>query len=243
MINIWTDKWIPGLKDNLETICGSKLNSLTLVTELIDSTTQKWNSEKVRNNFPQSFSDAILKIKLFPDSNGNMKTDTLRWLLTKNGKVTVKSLYAKLQNNETNQTIQSNQNTPSSITFWTAFWNLNISQRIKIFLWKCINNALPVRKLLGQYRDNIDTHCIFWYRLILRSETGSTIQTGSGTFYASSPEEAEALTLLEAARWETKMHFSNALYLLSEDNNLLEGSRITVSQTEIRTTNIFDSLL
>lgn len=104
------------------------------------------------------------------------------------------------------------------------------------------------------------------YGLILRSETGSAIQAGSGTFYASSPEEAEALTLLEAARWATSMnckqhwrhmpsfiHYalaydssflvSNALYSLSEDNSLLEGSHITVSQTEIRAANRLHSLL
>ncbi|XP_026379960.1 uncharacterized protein LOC113274788 [Papaver somniferum] len=38
---------------------------------------------------------------------------------------------------------------------------LNVSQRIKIFLWKCIHNALPVRKKLSEHMDDIDIKCIF----------------------------------------------------------------------------------
>ncbi|XP_026428792.1 F-box/kelch-repeat protein At3g06240-like [Papaver somniferum] len=53
----------------------------------------------------------------------------------------------------------------------------------------------------------VDENNLAGYGIILLSETGSAIQAGSGTFYAFSPEEAEALTLLEASRWATNMHF------------------------------------
>ncbi|XP_027178118.1 uncharacterized protein LOC113777281 [Coffea eugenioides] len=31
---------------------------------------------------------------------------------------------------------------------WKHLWNLNVKQKIKVFIWKCMNNALPVRELI-----------------------------------------------------------------------------------------------
>lgn len=155
LINVWTDKWIPGMEQNLLSYCGNQLKSLTLVSELLDSNTKKWNEKEVRNNFPTDIAEKILSIRIFTDRKGKMKQDTLRWLLTQNGIFTVKSMYQKLKNPSIDQTRLAN------VSFWKSFWKLNISQRIKIFLWKCIHNALPVRKKLGRYMKDIDLKCIF----------------------------------------------------------------------------------
>ncbi|XP_026445573.1 uncharacterized protein LOC113346223 [Papaver somniferum] len=61
----------------------------------------------------------------------------------------VKSLYDKL--NETGVDIVS-LNLPDS--FWIALWKLDISQRIKLFLWKCLQNSLSTNsKLFGKVND------------------------------------------------------------------------------------------
>ncbi|XP_026416621.1 uncharacterized protein LOC113312069 [Papaver somniferum] len=51
----------------------------------------------------------------------------------------------------------------------------------------------------------MDENSLTGYGLILHVATSTTIQAGSRTIHASSSEEAEALTLLEAARWATSM--------------------------------------
>ncbi|XP_026383924.1 uncharacterized protein LOC113279445 [Papaver somniferum] len=67
---------------------------------------------------------------------------------------------------------------------------------------------------LNQFKLNfdaswIDEKSIAGYGLIFRSATGTTVQAGSGAIFASSPEEAEALALLEAAKWATIMDFKH----------------------------------
>lgn len=154
-INIWTDIWIPGMEQNLTSYCGNKHNLLTLVSELLDSNTKKWNVTKVKSNFTSEIADKILGIRIFKKLNGTLKQDRLRWLLTNDGNFTIKSMYKKLKNPSL-----ASINTDITV-FWKSFWKLNVSQRIKNFLWKCIHNALPVRKKLSEHMDDIDVKCVF----------------------------------------------------------------------------------
>ncbi|XP_026436560.1 uncharacterized protein LOC113334543 [Papaver somniferum] len=143
------------MEDNLLTYCGSKLNSLTLVSELINLETQKLNEQMVRNNFSRDLAETILNIRIFTDIQNNLKLDKLRWLLTNDGKFSVKSMYKKLKNPSVDDNMLDNA------TFWKAFWKLNISQRIKTFLWKYIHNIFPIRKKLGQFMKDIKLNCVF----------------------------------------------------------------------------------
>ncbi|XP_026396673.1 uncharacterized protein LOC113291342 [Papaver somniferum] len=73
------------------------------------------------------------------------------------------------------------------------------------------NNSTWLPPSLNQFKLNfdaswIDTNENAGYGLIFRSSAGITIQAGSGTINAAIPEEAEALALLEAAKWEIIMN-------------------------------------
>ena len=46
---------------------------------------------------------------------------------------------------------------------WKYLWNLNVKHKVKIFLWKCLNQALPIRQLITtgpnkviQYADCVE---------------------------------------------------------------------------------------
>ncbi|XP_026458664.1 uncharacterized protein LOC113359206 [Papaver somniferum] len=108
----------------------------------------------INSNLPEDISNKIRNIHLFKDKNHILKKDQLRWTLTKSGYYTVKSLYDKLNENATDIV---SLDLPKY--FWTAIWKLYMSQRIKLFLWKCLQNALSTNfKLYGKVRD-VELQC------------------------------------------------------------------------------------
>ncbi|XP_026396772.1 uncharacterized protein LOC113291455 [Papaver somniferum] len=66
----------------------------------------------------------------------------------------------------------------------------------------------------NQFKLNFDASWIdalnsAGYGLIFRADTGTSSQARAGTFHASSAEEEEDLSLLEAAKWAKSMNFNN----------------------------------
>lgn len=120
--------------------------SITLVSELIDSNTHKWNIDLLTSLFDNSTVQEITNIRLYTTNEGGLKRDKLRWTLTKNGEYSVKSLYAKLSNPSNSIPVKTKKN-------WKGLWAMDTSQRIKLFIWKCIQDALPTR-LKVRYVEN-----------------------------------------------------------------------------------------
>lgn len=97
-----------------------------------------------------------LNIRLLCSHQGILYKDKLRWKLEKNGIFIVKSLYAKLL-----EPRNANVNTVRRKKFWKNLWNLNVSQRIKLSIWKCLNNALATRQNFSFIMRGIDSSCPF----------------------------------------------------------------------------------
>lgn len=95
----------------------------------------------------------ILNIYLFITRAGNLRKDKLKWTLTRNGEFSVKSLYAKLLN----PSILVSHETKR---FWKGLWSMDTSQRIKLFIWKCLQDALTTKTKIKSalYEDN---NCVF----------------------------------------------------------------------------------
>lgn len=146
MINIWDDKWLPARAQTLAESFPTRNTSITLVSELIDSNTHKWNIDLLTSLFDNSTVQEITNIRLYTTNEGGLKRDKLRWTLTKNGEYSVKSLYAKLSNPSNSIPVKTKKN-------WKGLWAMDTSQRIKLFIWKCIQDALPTR-LKVRYAEN-----------------------------------------------------------------------------------------
>lgn len=99
-----------------------------------------------------------MNIRLYSSADGKLKKDKLRWLLTRNGEFSVKSLYAKLLN-------PMGSIAPKTKSFWQSLWNMDTSQRIKLFTWKCLQDTLPTRQKLGSHMD-VETQCIFCKQVV-----------------------------------------------------------------------------
>lgn len=123
------------------------------MSELINPDTKKWNIQLLHSLFDNSIVQEILNINLFTTSSGQLRKDKLRWTLTRNGKFSVKSLYAKLINPSLVVSQESKK-------FWKGLWSMDTSQIIKLFIWKCLQDALPTKTKMKSTIDE-DNICVF----------------------------------------------------------------------------------
>lgn len=152
-INIRTDKW---LRRGL--IGGpANRNDPKKVSELILPGTQAWNEPLVRNMFDDQTTQEILATPI----NGSFFNDELVWTGTQNGSFTVKNGYNLLRNNITentaNQHPSSSYQTPSAL--WHAIWHMKINPKVKFFIWRACQNALPTKENLWKRRILPDPLC------------------------------------------------------------------------------------
>ncbi|XP_026459959.1 uncharacterized protein LOC113360698 [Papaver somniferum] len=152
-IEVWSDKWlpqgeIPKPKSN------DFMHLISKVSDLMDDE-GKWNSQLIHRVFDK---DSRKKISMLDIVYDGTKKDTLIWIGTKDGSVSVKSAYNFLCD-------RNHVNTPVE---WKRIWKLNIMPRVKIFLWKTLSECLPVRELLGRHTP-IDLHCPLCNNYVIES--------------------------------------------------------------------------
>ncbi|XP_027121672.1 uncharacterized protein [Coffea arabica] len=145
--NIWDDGWIPGNRDGRVTTRTARDNGLQKVHELIHH--KSWNSNLVFKHFNTLEAERILNI---PISLAG-KEDSHFWIYGTDGNYSVKSGY-KLLVNCAEVSLNGN-NTEGSTSWedqtqktWKDLWRLKVKHKLKVFLWKCLNDALPVKDLI-----------------------------------------------------------------------------------------------
>ncbi|XP_071933722.1 uncharacterized protein [Coffea arabica] len=110
---------------------------------------RRWNRNLVFQTFNTKDADRILSI---PISLAG-REDSHFWLHGVDVNYSVNSGYKVLMaSKETKQKTNQNDSTTSwehqSKKIWKQLWSLKIKHKQKIFLWKCLNNALPVRDII-----------------------------------------------------------------------------------------------
>nr|VDC67117.1 unnamed protein product [Brassica rapa] len=144
---VWSERWIGSKPAMMVTSMRRHERGRQLdvsedmrVSELLCGNGSEWNAELVRDMFTEEVKSKILAIR--PAGRNSM--DTYSWEYTKTGHYTVKSAYWVQTNiiegvEEKQAMIQ-----PSLDVIYQQVWNLETSPKIKHFLWRCLNNALPV---------------------------------------------------------------------------------------------------
>lgn len=119
---------------------------LSRVNELIDPYLGEWDEDLIRENFWPIDADRILQIPLYRQGT----EDYIAWHLTKNGVFSVRSAYYK-QWEETYVTASGSvgYGGSSSHPVWKSLWNLKLPGKVKIFLWRCLHNAIPCLSVLA----------------------------------------------------------------------------------------------
>ncbi|KAK6124569.1 hypothetical protein DH2020_041687 [Rehmannia glutinosa] len=86
---VWGDRWIPKYPYHLTCAKPNSVSFSMKVSELINESSNCWNSELIRTLFPNQVAASILSIPL----NVTPRNDSWYWIHNKNGKFSVKSAY------------------------------------------------------------------------------------------------------------------------------------------------------
>uniref|UniRef100_A0A803PJK4 Reverse transcriptase domain-containing protein n=1 Tax=Cannabis sativa TaxID=3483 RepID=A0A803PJK4_CANSA len=134
-----TDPWLPSHTSFKPLLFKGSDFNLT-VSELIDCDRQ-WHMPSLKSNFLDIDIDKILSIPLSTFSHD----DKIIWHHETTGIYTVKSGYILASK-------FADQEAPSvsshSTQLWKHFWKLNIPSKVRIFLWKAVQECLPVAAIL-----------------------------------------------------------------------------------------------
>ncbi|XP_026417342.1 uncharacterized protein LOC113312820 [Papaver somniferum] len=139
-IDIWKDKWLPNRNSLLDASFAS--SKMKTVNQLIVQETGKWNVDTLNSLFDTTTVRNICNVRI-PLSG----KDVLRWSPTYNGQFSVKSAYRCIMHE-----LYSGE---TSSFPWKSLWKLDIAQKIKHLLWKCMNDCVTVRRKLARHVNSI----------------------------------------------------------------------------------------
>ena len=151
-IRIWDDAWL-SLTSKLRPTGPSTEASINItVADLFQDNSRDWDDGKIRSLLPQ-WEVVIKSIK--PSRSG--AADKQIWLSTPNGEYTTKSGYHTAINMRT-EDLEVNEEEPA-LNWFKGVWNLHISPKIKMFLWKLFQKAIPVGEILVERHITTDGRC------------------------------------------------------------------------------------
>ena len=131
-IKIWDDPWV--LDDNGRYITSEKQGDLSMVSELIDFDRMQWKVPMIEALFNERDVSCILATPL---SSTPLK-DELTWAFTKDACYSVKTAYM----------LGKGGNLDNFHQAWLDIWSMEVSPKVKHFIWRLCSYTLPVRGLL-----------------------------------------------------------------------------------------------
>lgn len=141
---IWEDNWIPDRPFGKPTSAKPQGCHLQFVSELMINS--RWNTVLILRVFNSQDAERILKIPISLTG----KEDSYYWMHSQNGQYTVQSGYKIWMKEENLEGIRKRENTGTSYdgsmsNTWKTLWKQKVSQKLKVFIWKCLHGGLPVR--------------------------------------------------------------------------------------------------
>nr|XP_027082466.1 uncharacterized protein LOC113704793 [Coffea arabica] len=144
---IWEVNWIPDRPHGKPTLAKPQGCQLNLFSNLISN--NKWNRVLVLKTCSSQDAERILSIPISVTG----KEDSYYWVHSQNGQYMVQSGYKTWikEKNQVNSAVRekagrSYEGTISKV--WKSLWKQNVSQKLKVFMWKSLHGALPVRELI-----------------------------------------------------------------------------------------------
>lgn len=146
-VGLWSDPWLSTSEPMIPIGPPTFANQSWCVSELIIPGTNDWDIEAIRGTLPQY--ESIIR-KLIPSAL--QAPDELVWLPNASGEYSTKSGYAvaKLFNGSPED---------RSFNWKKCIWQVETSPKIKHFLWKASNGALPVGSVLQSRGLAMDVVC------------------------------------------------------------------------------------
>lgn len=145
-INIWSEPWLSTLHPLSPMGPLTERNRDMVVSDLINAQYADWNVEAIRQHLPQ-YEDLIRAIPL---SQYSMQ-DELVWLPDKTGTYTTKTGYALCKINV--------EDTDIDFNWKKLIWGVKTTPKLKHFLWKVKNKAIPVGENLLRRGIEVEGRC------------------------------------------------------------------------------------
>lgn len=133
-IKVYKSNWMPR-PQTFKPISRPTLDPECKVAELIDEN-QQWKEALIHQNFKPEDAAQILRIPL----PTRPKPDQILWHYDKKGMYSVKSGYQAALRLKHSDFPSCSSNTHCH---WNVIWSLDLPEKIKIFMWRAINNLLP----------------------------------------------------------------------------------------------------
>ncbi|KAH1121047.1 hypothetical protein J1N35_004207 [Gossypium stocksii] len=155
-INIWNDSWLPRRENNRISV-QKIIPNWTTVNQLIGTETNTWDKELIHKIVDEGTTDRILSIPIFRANSEDMMV----WKYEGSGEYTVKSGYRVLST----ELLQNHASTfPTDDDyrgFYKSLWNMYIPMKIKIHIWRLINDLLPHYYNLARRSFSVEVVCPF----------------------------------------------------------------------------------
>uniref|UniRef100_A0A453F0C4 Reverse transcriptase zinc-binding domain-containing protein n=1 Tax=Aegilops tauschii subsp. strangulata TaxID=200361 RepID=A0A453F0C4_AEGTS len=167
---IWQQHWI--LQDfNMSPIVSKIIDPPLLVADLITAEAS-WDMDKLAQIFLPTDAQAIAAIPLCT----RQVDDFWSWIHEKNGVFTVQSAYRMLVSTKARREAwlegrADSSNSERETKAWTSMWKTNVPSKVKIFLWRLAQQALPTADLLTHSNMATVSSC----GLVERTIHGSTL--------------------------------------------------------------------
>ncbi|CAN6215731.1 unnamed protein product, partial [Urochloa humidicola] len=125
---------------------------LKRVTQLLNEAGTHWDNRILEQFLLPHDVEAIQNIKI----HGTDCQDLLAWHYEKSGFFTIRSAYRlAVQLRDQKRGVCNSSLNPMGVRpLWKSIWKLNIPQKIKVFLWRVVNNALATR--LNKWKRHLE---------------------------------------------------------------------------------------
>nr|XP_027060796.1 uncharacterized protein LOC113687374 [Coffea arabica] len=156
--SIWNDQWILSNGKGKPVTAKSQGCKLDKVADLISNF--RWNRPLIFKTFCKEDADNILKIPISITG----RDDNTFWTRNINGEYTVQSGY-KMEMERKEEVIRKEgegvEMSFNSVSqqVWKVLWSLNISHKVKMFIWKGLSDAVPVKELIWRRIKRGDPIC------------------------------------------------------------------------------------
>ena len=158
---IWEDQWLPNNHQRKPKTLKPANRQIDKVADMIVD--YRWNRPLICKMFCKEDADNILKVPI----SITRKEDSRFWLGNQTGEYTVQSGYKHaMERREVETRKMEREAEPSCNSInqhvWKVLWNLNINHKIKLFIWKGLREAVPIKKLIwrrAKARDRICSGC------------------------------------------------------------------------------------
>lgn len=158
-INLFHDKWIPDLDKPLSHFIPYVGPDSLKVSYLLSVTPKgpSWDITKISDIIPSFLIPKILAITL-PEGS---VPDCYVWPFTNSGQYNSKSGYRCLYDmrRRNNASADSSAWIYKDYNVWNMVWNLDLPERIKVFIWKCLKGILPTKKNLATRTIGFSPSC------------------------------------------------------------------------------------